>query len=66
MGVWERLLDLAQERGVMLGVVFIDNAPSRVRHGSTGVSKNSDLEHSALCVKRLVSLAAATVPEPVR
>jgi transposase len=63
MGVWERLLDLAQERGVALGMVSHDSAPIQARHGSTGVSRNADLEHSALCVKRLVALAAAT-PKP--
>jgi transposase len=63
MGVWERLLDLAQERGVALGMVSHDSAPIQARHGSAGVSRNADLEHSALCVKRLVALAAAT-PKP--
>ena len=64
LGVWERLLNRAEERGMTQGMVSLDSTPIRARHKSTGVSRNADLEHSALCVKRLVALAAATKPKP--
>ena len=64
LGVWERLLNRAEERGMTQGMVSLDSTPNRARHKSTGVSRNADLEHSALCVKRLVALVAATKPKP--
>src|SRR3954454_8460806 len=57
LGVWERLLKLAQERGVALGMVALNGASVRARHKATGVSRKENLEHSALCVKRLIALS---------
>jgi transposase len=41
LGVWERLLDLAQERGVALGMVFLDGTSIRAHHKAAGALKQS-------------------------
>ena len=64
LGVWERLLDLAQERGVALGMAFLDGTSIRAQHKAAGAPKKGDLERSAMCVKPLAALAAATAPKP--
>src|SRR3712207_7522691 len=62
LGVWERLLDRVQERGVDLGMAFLDGTSIRAHHKAAGAPKKADLEHSATCVKRLADLAAALAP----
>ena len=64
LGVWERLLKRVQERGVDLGMAFLDGTSIRAHHKAAGASKKGDLEHSAMCVRRLAALAAATAPKP--
>ena len=65
LGVWERLLERAQERGVALGMVFLDGTAIRAHHKAAGASKKGDLEHSATCVRRLAARVAATARRPV-
>ena len=62
LGVWERLLERTQEGGVELGMAFLDGTSIRAHHKAAGASKKGDLEHSAMCVKRLAALAAAMAP----
>src|SRR3954467_12589205 len=64
LGVWERLLELVQERGVDLGMAFLDGTSIRAHHKAAGAPKKGDLEPSATCVRRLAALAAATAPRP--
>jgi transposase len=64
LGVWERLLERVQERGVELGMAFLDGTSIRAHHKAAGASKKGDLEPSAMCVRRLAALAAATAPRP--
>ena len=64
LGVWERLLELAQERGVALGMVFLDGSSIRAHAKAAGASKKGDLAHSGMCVRRLVDLVAAMAPRP--
>jgi transposase len=64
LGVWERLLDRVQERGVELGMAFLDGTSIRAHHKAAGAPKKGDLEPSAMCVKRLAGLAAAMAPRP--
>src|SRR3954454_12218380 len=39
MGVWERLLERVQERGVELGMAFLDGTSIRAHHKAAGASK---------------------------
>ena len=64
LGVWERLLELAQERGVALGMVFLDGSSIRAHAKAAGASKKGDLAYSAMCVRRLAALVAAMAPRP--
>jgi transposase len=38
-GVWERLLELVQQRGVALGMTFIDGTNIRAHHKEAGAKK---------------------------
>ncbi len=40
-GVWERLLDLVQQRGVALGMTFLDGTTIRAHHKAAGAQKRS-------------------------
>ena len=64
LGVWERLLELAQARGVALGLCILDGTSIRAQHKAAGAAKKGGLPHSAMCVKRLVALVAAMAPRP--
>lgn len=63
-GVWERLLDLAQRRGVALGMTFIDGTNIRAHHKAAGAKKGGPTARSEMCARRLAALAAATAPKP--
>src|SRR3712207_3847509 len=65
LGVWERLLELAQARGVALGMSFLDGTNIRAQHKAAGAAKKGDLPHSTMRVKRLGALVAAMAPRPV-
>ena len=65
LGVWERLLALVQERGVRLGMVFLDGTNIRAHQKAAGASRKGDLQKSEMVVKRLADLVAATAPRPV-
>ena len=58
LGVWERLLLLAQERGVQLGMTFLDGTSIRAHHKAAGAARKGDLQHSETSVKRLAVLVA--------
>ena len=64
LGVWDRLLDMAQERGVELGMAFLDGTSIRAHAKAAGASKKGDLERNAMLVRRLGALVAATAPRP--
>ena len=61
-GVWERLLNLVQERGVQLGMVFLDGTSVRAHQKAAGAARRGDLEPSETIVKRLAALVAGTGP----
>ena len=65
LGVWERLLALVQERGVRLGMVFLDGTNIRAHQKAAGASRKGDLQKSETAVKRLADLVAATPPRPL-
>ena len=64
LGVWERLLDLAQQRGVVLGMTFLDGTNIRAHAKAAGASKKADLKRSGTSVKRFGALVAAMTRKP--
>ena len=64
LGVWDRLLDLVQKRGVGLGMAFLDGTSIRAHAKAAGASKKGDLAEAAEKVRRLGALAAALAPRP--
>ena len=54
-GVWERLLYLVQERGVQLGMVFLDGTNVRAHQKAAGAAKRGDLQPSETLVKLLAA-----------
>ena len=64
LGVWERLLLLAQERGVRLGMTFLDGTSIRAHQKAAGAAKKGHLVLSGTRVRRSADLAAAMGPKP--
>jgi transposase len=66
LGVWERLLLLAQElaqaRGVQLGMTFLDGTSIRAHHKAAGAEKRGPPARRAMSVKRWAVRAAAMGP----
>ena len=61
-GVWERLLDLVQQRGVALGMTFLDGTNIRAHHKAAGAEKRGPTARSEMSVRRLAALVADTAP----
>jgi transposase len=66
LGVWERLLELAhqRQRGVALGMAFIDGSSIRAHPKAAGAEKRGPTAQGAISVRRLAARAAATAPRP--
>ena len=66
LGVWERLLDLAQDHagGLELGLAFLDGTNIRAHAKAAGAPKKGELRKAETSVKRLVALAAASAAKP--
>jgi transposase len=62
LGVWERLLGLAQECGVELGMTFLDGTSVRAHQKAAGAARRGDLKLSETSVRRLADLVAAMGP----
>ena len=62
LGVWERALALAQEKGVALGMAFLDGTNIRARQKAAGAAKKGAMQRSAMCVRLLGDLVAAMAP----
>lgn len=65
LGVWQRLLALAQEQAVQLGMAFLDGISIRAHPKAAGAAKKGGHQASATCVKRLAALAEALAPRSV-
>ncbi len=63
-GVWERLLDLVQQRGVALGMTFIDGTTVRAHQKAAGAEKRGPTARSETSARRLAARAAATGRRP--
>src|SRR3982751_529472 len=71
LGVWERLLLLAQERGaqargVHLGMTFLDGTSIRAHHTAAGAEKRGPTARRAMSVKRWAARAGAMGPRRAR
>ncbi len=64
LGVWERLLDLVQRRGVALGMTFLDGTNVRAHQKAAGAEKRGPTTRSATVVRRSVALAGAMARRP--
>lgn len=49
-GVWERVLTVAREKGIGLGMSFLDGTNIRARQKAAGAAKKGAMEHSVTCV----------------
>jgi transposase len=54
-GVWERLLTLVQERGITLGMVFLNGTSVRAHQKAAGACRKGDLKLSEMIVKHLAA-----------
>jgi transposase len=64
LGVWQRLLELAQAQAVELGMAFLDGSSIRAHQKAAGAAKKGGHQDSATCVRRLAALVAALAPRP--
>jgi transposase len=62
LGVWERLLNLVQARGIQLGMTFLDGTSVRAHHKAAGARRKGALKLNETIVKRLAALVAARAP----
>ena len=63
LGVWERLLAMAQARGVELGMAFLDGTSIRAHQKAAGAAaKKTPLRRNGARVRRLAALVAAMAP----
>ena len=62
LGVWERLLGLAQDRGVELGMTFLDGTSIRAHQKAAGAQRRGALKRSETHVRRLGALVGAMAP----
>jgi transposase len=62
LGVWERLLLLAQERGVQLGMTFLDGTSVRAHQKAAGAARKGALQLSGTLVKRWAARVGAMGP----
>ena len=64
-GVWERLLERAQQRdGLKLGMAFLDGTTIRAHQKAAGAAKKGDLQRSGTSVRRLAARVVAFPPRP--
>jgi transposase len=61
-GVWERLLELVQQRGVALGMTFLDGTTIRAHQKAAGAEKRGPMARSEIYAKHLADLAVAMAP----
>jgi transposase len=64
LGVWERMLAMAQERRVELGMAFLDGTSIRAHQKAAGAAKKARPRRSGTRARRSAARAAATAPRP--
>ena len=63
LGVWERLLGLAQARGVQLGITFLDGTSIRAHQKAAGAARKGDPKLNETSVKRWAARVGALGPK---
>src|SRR3954452_21619844 len=64
LGVWPRLLEAAQARGVELGVAFLDGTSIRAHPKAAGAPKKGGPRASETAARRSAARAAGSAPRP--
>jgi transposase len=64
LGVWDRLLRLAQGRGVELGMTFLDGTSIRAHQKAAGAGPKTAHARAEARVRLLAGLVAAMAPKP--
>ena len=64
LGVWQRLLEAAQARGVELGMAFLDGTSIRAHPKAAGAPEKGGPAGSATAGRRSGARAGATGPRP--
>ena len=62
LGVWERLLNLVQERGMQLGMTFLDGTSVRAHQKAAGARRKGALKLNETLVKHLAGLVGDMAP----
>ena len=62
LGVWERVLNWVQERGLQLGMTFLDGTSVRAHQKAAGARRKGALKLNETIVKHLAALVAAMAP----
>ena len=63
LGVWQRLLEVAQGCAIQLGMAFLDGTSIRAHQKAAGAPKKGEARDSETRVKRLAARAAALAPK---
>src|SRR3954449_7348508 len=63
LGVWERLLLLAQDQGVQLGMTFLDGTSIRAHQKAAGAARKGGLKLSGTSVRRWAARVGAMGPK---
>jgi transposase len=64
LGAWQRLLELAQARGVELGLALLDGSSIRAHHKAAGARERGPRAGSATGARRSAARAAASARRP--
>ncbi len=64
LGVWERLLEAAQARGVALGMAFLDGTTILAHQKAAGAAKKGGPQRHATRARRSAARAAASARRP--
>src|SRR5215212_2227051 len=64
LGAWQRLLELAQARGVELGLALLDGSVIRAHHKAAGARKRGPRASSVTGARHSAARAAASARKP--
>ncbi len=64
LGVWERLLEMAQERGVALGMAFLDGTSIRAHQKAAGAARKGGHGRSGTPARRSAARGVASGRRP--